>query len=115
MRMRRYSRTRPGQSDSGYVLLVLMLWVAVLSITVTMPMLYYYRQQMVRDREEELVHRGVEYERAVRKYYKKFGSYPQSLEMLQDSNHIRCLRRPYKDPFGKDFKLLHLVDVQMAF
>src|SRR5689334_9015652 len=110
------SRVRTARrGERGYVLLTLLLFVAVLTITVAMPMLTYYEFQRKRDREEELVHRGVEYERAVRKYYKKFGTYPASIEMLQDTNHIRCLRKRFKDPFGKDFKLLHLVDVQMAF
>ena len=117
MRIRHHSRTGSnGQPESGYILLTLMLWVAVISITVTMPMIYYYRQQMVRDREEELVHRGVEYERAVRKYYKKFGSYPANLELLESANHMRFLRRRYKDPLtGKDFKVLTQADVMTAF
>ncbi len=101
--------------EEGYVLLTLLLFVAVLTITVALPMVKYYEFQLKRDREQELVHRGVEYERAIRKFYKKFGSYPPSFEALQDTNHIRCLRRRYKDPFGKDFKVLHLADVQMAF
>lgn len=105
-----------GQAEDGYVLLTLLLWVALLTITVALPMLTYYNTQMKRDRETELVHRGVEYERAVRKYYKKFGTYPGSIEMLENSNHIRSLRRPYKDPItGQDFKLLHQSDVMMAF
>jgi type II secretory pathway pseudopilin PulG len=104
------------KTDEGYVLLTLLLWVALLTITVALPMLTYYNFQMKRDREQELVHRGVEYERAIRKYYKKFGGYPASVEMLEDSNHIRSLRRRYKDPItGQDFKLLHLSDVMMAF
>jgi type II secretory pathway pseudopilin PulG len=117
MRMRLHPRTNSGaRPDAGYILLVLMLWVAVLSITVTMPMIYYYRQQMIRDREEELVHRGVEYERAVRKYYKKFGSYPASLDLLESANHMRFLRRRYKDPInGQDFKVLTQADVMTAF
>jgi hypothetical protein len=57
----------------------------------------------------------VEYERAIRKFYKKFGSYPPSMEALQETNHIRCLRKRYKDPFGKDFKILHLADVMQQF
>jgi type II secretory pathway pseudopilin PulG len=106
----------PRKAEEGYVLLTLLLWVALLTITVALPMLTYYNTQMKRDREEELVHRGVEYERAIRKYYKKFGGYPATIEMLEDSNHIRCLRRRYQDPTsGKDFKLLHLADVMMAF
>jgi type II secretory pathway pseudopilin PulG len=103
------------KADEGYVLLTLLLFVAVLTITVALPMLTYYNFQMKRDREEELVHRGVEYERAIRKYYKKFGTYPASFEMLQDTNHIRCLRKRFKDPFGQEFKVLHLADVQMQF
>jgi type II secretory pathway pseudopilin PulG len=115
--MRLHPRTSSGaQSDSGYILLVLMLWVAVLSITVSMPMIYYYRQQMIRDREEELVHRGVEYERAVRKYYRKFGSYPASLDLLESANHMRFLRKRYKDPIsGQDFRPLTYADVMTSF
>ena len=33
-------------------------------------------QQMKRDREEEMIHRGTEYARAIKKFYKKFGRYP---------------------------------------
>jgi type II secretory pathway pseudopilin PulG len=106
---------RLQKAEEGYVLLTLLLFVAVLTITVALPMVKYYEFQRKRDREEELVHRGVEYERAIRKFYKKFGSYPPSLEALQETNHIRCLRRRYKDPFGKDFKVLHLADVMTQF
>jgi hypothetical protein len=104
--------------EQGYVLLTLLLWVSLLTITAVgeLELLKYYHQQIVRDQEEELVHRGVEYERAIRKYYRKFGSYPATIEMLEDSNHMRFLRKRYKDPVtGKDFKILHQVDVMMAF
>ncbi|HST10149.1 MAG TPA: hypothetical protein VLL05_07215 [Terriglobales bacterium] len=102
--------------QQGYILITILLWVSLLTITVSLPMLTYYHQQMKRDQEEELVHRGVEYERAIRKYYRKFGSYPATIEMLEDSNHMRFLRKRYKDPLtGKDFKILHQMDVMMAF
>jgi len=104
--------------EQGYILLTLLLWVSLLTITAVgeLELLKYYHQQMVRDQEEELVHRGVEYERAIRKYYRKFGSYPATIEMLEDSNHMRFLRKRYKDPVtGKDFKILHQMDVMMAF
>ena len=72
--------------------------------------------QIKRDREEELVHRGVQYSRAVQHYFKKFGKYPNRIEELEDTNNIRFLRQRYKDPItGKDFKLLHITDVQMSF
>ena len=111
-------RIKIRKREQGYILLTILLWVSLLSITVVgeMELLTYYHQQMKRDQEEELVHRGVEYERAIRKYYRKFGSYPATVEMLEDSNHMRFLRKRYKDPItGKDFKLLHQVDVMMAF
>ena len=69
-----------------------------------------------RDREEELIHRGVQYSRAVRRYVKKFGRYPTRLEELESTNNLRFLRKRYKDPItGKDFKLLHLGEVQINF
>src|SRR5215475_13351598 len=109
-------RITSGKRQSGYILLTILLWVSLLMVAVSLPMLTYYHQQMKRDQEEELVHRGVEYERAIRKYYRKLGSYPATVEMLEDSNHMRFLRKRYKDPItGKDFKVLHQVDVMMAF
>jgi hypothetical protein len=60
--------------------------------------------QIKRDREQEMIHRGVEYARAVKKYYKKFGRYPPTIEALEDTNHIRFLRKRYKDPFTDDGK-----------
>jgi hypothetical protein len=73
-----------------------------------------------RDREEEMIHRGVQYSRAIRAYYKKFGRYPTKIEDLESSNNLRFLRKRYKDPEncknGKcaDFKLLHFGEVQMS-
>lgn len=57
-----------------------------------------------RDKEEEMIHRGVEYARAVKKYYKKFGRYPANIEALENTNNMRFLRKRYKDPFSKDGK-----------
>ena len=72
-------------------------------------------QQMKRDREEEMIHRGTEYARAIKKYYKKFGRYPANLEQLDNTNQIRFLRRRFKDPLTKDgqWKLLHYGDIQV--
>ena len=102
-------------AESGYVLLALLLFVALLSIGIftTIQRIDF---QIKRDREEELIHRGVQYSRAVRKYFKKFNRYPTRIEELENTNNYRSLRRRYKDPItGKDFKLLHLTDVQMSF
>ena len=62
-----------------------------------------------RDQEQEMIHRGVQYSRAIRGYYKKFGRYPTRLEDLDNTNNLRYLRKHYKDPLNKnnDFRLLH--------
>ena len=73
-----------------------------------------------RDREEEMIHRGVQYSRAIRAYYKKFGRYPTKIEDLESANNQRFLRKRYKDPLNcknskcADFKLLHFGEVQLT-
>ena len=68
-----------------------------------------------RDREEEMIHRGVQYSRAIRAYYKKFSRYPAKIEDLENTNQMRFLRKRYKDPLtGKDFKLLHYGEAKMS-
>jgi type II secretory pathway pseudopilin PulG len=99
--------------DSGYILLTLLFFVAVLAITVV-AVLPSVTQEVKRDREEELVHRGVQYARAIRKFYKKFGRYPTRIEELDNTNNIRFIRKRYKDPItGEDFKLLHVGEVKL--
>jgi type II secretory pathway pseudopilin PulG len=108
-------RMSKTQSESGYVLLALLLFVALLSIGV-FTTIQKVDFQIKRDREEEMIHRGVQYSRAVRKYFKAFGRYPTRIEELENTNNQRFLRHRYKDPItGKDFKLLRLGDVQMSF
>jgi type II secretory pathway pseudopilin PulG len=68
--------------------------------------------QVKRDREEELVHRGVQYSRAIRRFVKKTGRFPSSLDELTGTGERRFIRKLYKDPItGKDFKLLHWNDI----
>ncbi len=68
-----------------------------------------------RDKEEEMVHRGVQYERAIRAYYRKFNRYPAKIEDLENTNQMRFLRKRYKDPLtGKDFKILHYGEAKMS-
>src|SRR5271157_1825428 len=101
------------QREGGYLLLSILLLVAfmVIAATIEAPLMV---QQMKRDREEEMIHRGTEYARAIKKYYKKFGRYPANLEQLDNTNQIRFLRKRYKDPLTKDgkWKLLNYGDIQ---
>lgn len=111
-----------SRSQRGYVLLVLLLFVALLSIGF-MAAVRKLDFQMKRDREEEMIHRGVQYSRAIKRFYKKFGRYPTRVEELESTNNLRFLRKRYKDPMNRDpktgkerdFKFLHLQDVQMSF
>ena len=110
------SRRKASQrGERGYVLLVLLLAVAlmVIGMAVIVPSIAF---EIKRDREEEMIHRGVQYSRAIRAYYKKFGRYPTKLEDLENTNNLRFLRKRYKDPItGQDFKLLHFGDVKLSF
>ena len=108
------SNVRPRRSERGYILLMLMLFVTLMVIAagVVAPTIAF---RVRRDREEEMIHRGTQYSRAIQRYVKKTGRYPSRLEDLENTNNIRFLRRRYKDPItGKDFKLLHVGEVQLT-
>src|SRR5208337_1616706 len=76
-------------------------------------------QQIKRDREDELRHRGMAYMRAIQHFYKKFNRYPTRVEELESTNNVRFLRKRYTDPMSidpatgkeKDFKFLHRQDI----
>jgi len=112
-KLRNYKITKFQKSSRGYILITLMLFVALLAIA-AMAVLPQLAFQIKRDREQEMIHRALEYSRAVKRYYKKFGRYPSRIEELENTNNIRFLRKRYQDPIsGKDFKILHLTDVMM--
>ena len=112
-RRRRTLRDR-SSAERGYVLLTLLLMVAMMIIAAG-AVVQTIAFEIKRDREEEMVHRGVQYARAIRSYYKKFGRYPTKLEDLESANNLRFLRKRYKDPItGKDFKLLHYGEAKLT-
>jgi type II secretory pathway pseudopilin PulG len=94
--------------EEGYILLTLLLLVALMAIF-AMGVIIPIKFANQRDQEQEMIHRGVQYTRAIRAYYKKFGRYPTKLEDLDNTNNLRYLRKHYKDPLNKngDFRLLH--------
>jgi type II secretory pathway pseudopilin PulG len=113
-KFRRRRRSGPS-SEGGYILIILMMIATMVVIGLT-AMTVRVSHELQRDREEELIHRGVEYSRAIRHYYKRFGRYPLSLDDLKNTNNLRFLRKPYKDPItGQDFKLLHFGEVKLTF
>jgi type II secretory pathway pseudopilin PulG len=88
---------RRKPSEEGYILLVVifMLAILVIALTVAAPVI---RKDIQRDRDLETMHRGKQYVRAVKLYYKKFGAYPPSIDALVNTNEIRFLRKKYVDP-----------------
>ena len=73
-------------------------------------------QQIKREREEELVHRGRDYATAVKRFvHKNGGRYPISIDQLEDTNHIRFLRKRYKDPITgeSEWRLVHFGEAQV--
>lgn len=103
-----------NRQEKGYVLLAVMLLVTLMLITLSVE-LPRISQQIKREKEEELVHRGEEYAKAVKKYRRKMGALPTSIEQLEDTNHIRFLRKRYKDPItgGDEWKLVHAGEAQI--
>ena len=104
----------------GYMLITLMLALALIAIAL-LTVLPEIGQQIQRDREEEMQHRGTAYMRAIQHFYKKFGRYPTRVEELENTNNLRFLRKRYKDPLNRDratgkekeFKLLHQTDISL--
>lgn len=108
-------RRRRQTSQAGYFLLVVLFMVAMLMLAVTAgaPSVV---QQIKRDREIEMIHRGAQYARAVKRFYRKYGRYPTSVEQLENTNNLRFLRRKYADPMAQDgkWKFLHPGDVKIG-
>ena len=91
-------RPRPSKSEEGYILVVVIFMLALLTIALAVA-LPKVAKEIQRDRELETMHRGKQYIRGVRMYYKKFNAYPASVDALvKPTNNIRFLRKKYKDP-----------------
>ncbi len=110
--LRRKARRSPQQ---GYVLIVMLLFLAlmVIGLTAAAPAM---ATRVRREREIELIHRGKQYARAIRLFYRKFGRYPVRLEELEKTNNIRFLRKRYKDPMtaSGDWRLIHYGEAQLT-
>lgn len=107
--MKRGSALKTGRrEEAGFALLFVFVMAAAIAITfyVEVPRIAFESQ---RAKEQMAIDRGLQYERAIQLFYRKFQTYPQSLDDLETSRNIRFLRHRYKDPLtGKDFRLLHV-------
>ena len=92
----------PGSSnDHGYIMVVLLVGMAVAAIWMS-ALLPAWRQQVQREREEELIFIGEQYARAIVLYqFKNQGAFPPNIEALVSGHY---LRKQWKDPItGEDF------------
>jgi type II secretory pathway pseudopilin PulG len=121
LRLQIYKIAGMKNSQRGYMLITLMLAMALMSLALLV-MLPDVGQQIKRDREDEMRHRGTAYMRAIQHFYKKFGRNPSRIEELENTNNLRFLRKRYTDPLTrdastgkeKDFKLLHQQDISLS-
>jgi type II secretory pathway pseudopilin PulG len=97
------------QGEEGFILL----WVIFLAVMLLIALAVAAPRVAIsiqRQKEIELVHRGQQYQRAIQLYYRKFGTYPASIDQLLNTDNMRFLRKRYKDPMtGKDdWRIIHL-------
>ena len=104
----------PPNQEEGYVLLtvLVMIFLVLLALSVAAPKV---AREIQRDKEQEALERGLQYKRAIRLYYKKFGAYPTDIKQLEKTNEIRFLRKRYTDPItGKDdWRLIHMGEAKV--
>src|SRR5262249_34687359 len=95
-------------NESGFAILIIFAMAAAIAmlVYVQLPRAAFEAQRM---REDLLVDRGHEYQRAIQLYVRKFTKLPQSMDNLEKANNLRFLRRRYPDPMtGKDeWRILH--------
>ncbi|HEX2918350.1 MAG TPA: type II secretion system protein [Edaphobacter sp.] len=107
--MQSYPSHPERQGEQGFMLVgaIVLIFLVFLALGIAAPKV---ARELRREREVEAIHRGDEYVRAIQLYYRKFGSYPGTVDQLQKTSNIRFLRQKYTDPMtGKaDWRLIHL-------
>ena len=103
-----------SRREQGYALLAMLLMVSLLAVALA-AVASNIARQIRRDQETELIHREMQYRRAIRQFTKKTGRFPMKIEDLENTNGVRYLRKRYKDPLtGGEFRLLHMADIPAA-
>ncbi|MGA2960759.1 MAG: hypothetical protein ABSD96_03745 [Candidatus Korobacteraceae bacterium] len=105
---------RGPRSEEGYILIIFLvvLTMMMIALTAAAPRI---AQQIQRDREIEMIHRGEQYARAIKRFYKKFNRYPGRIEDLENTNTIRFLRKRYTDPItGGPWRLVRFGEIQLG-
>jgi type II secretory pathway pseudopilin PulG len=93
-----------GRGREGYTLLIVVFAVTVLTIGL-MVAIPVWETQLQREKEDELIFRGLQYVEAIRIYQAENpGKYPQSLEDLIDveDNEPKYIRKLFPDPMTEN-------------
>ena len=93
---------RPRRGEQGYNLVVLIMIITVMTILLAAA-LPLWSQAIRRNKEEELIFRGLQYAEAIRLFHNRFQRWPTSLEELIKVKP-RCIRQLWKDPMTDDGK-----------
>ncbi len=100
---------RRKQTQSGFALLLVFAMAAAAAVMIYLEMPRVAFENM-RGKEEMLVERGEQYQRAIQLYVRKNNKYPQTIEDLETTNNLRFLRKRYKDPMTgeEEWRLIHI-------
>jgi len=97
---------RSRSSETGHLLLALMIGLTVMAIFLTV-VAQQWSSMVRRENEKELIFRGNQYSKAIKKYQMEHGgAYPTRLEELVElgPRRLRYIRKLYKDPMAPDGK-----------
>ncbi len=99
MRKRSSMRTR-GRDQQGYALLIVMFLLTLL-VLMTITIAPNVITEVRREKETEMVWRGKQYVRGIKRYYMKMHRFPVELDDLtKPKTGIRFMRQAYKDPMN---------------
>ena len=93
-------RAGARRGRGGYTLVALLVGMTVASILIA-AVLPLASAQAQREREAELIFRGLQYAEGIRVFRRRFGRYPTTLQELAETKP-RSVRRLWKDPMTKD-------------
>src|SRR5437016_6236328 len=108
------AKARRGEGRNrveGYAMAALLVAMAVMAVLMTVA-LPTWKQAVQREKEEELIFRGMQYARAIGAYQRKYANAsPPTLDVLIEQHF---LRKKYKDPMALtedgEFALLYVAN-----
>jgi len=95
------NRAGNERGSKGYALLFVLFLMALVIIGASTAVLDSLTEGR-RAREADMIWRGKQYERAIGRYYKKFGRFPSNIDQLVkvQNGELRFLREAYKNPMN---------------